>query len=128
MTISDLRCDCCQRRLVLPPGFAGEPASQRSIRFSYHPGDPHLRDNSGLSCQPCWDRLVGTWTASAPDRCAACAAPVTRFTSLHVKSSAQSGSHQLCMVHTVAFLNALATVQPKLDQASFRFPGPGPAG
>lgn len=126
MTISDLLCDRCERVLALPPGFDGGTADKQAVRFSYHPGDPHLRDNSGLLCSACWGMLTARWdTGGERAGCARCAAPVTRFTSLHVKSSAENGSRQLCAAHAVEFLNALSTVEPKLDPATFRFPAPG---
>lgn len=128
MTVADLRCDRCARGLALPPGMAGSSAHHTSVRFSYHPGDPRLRDNSGLSCAACWTELARDWqVAPAPDRCAACSAIVTRFTSLHVKSSAQDGTRQLCRDHAVEFLNALSTVEPKFDPQTFRFPPPSGA-
>ncbi|MHB8340798.1 MAG: hypothetical protein ACYDB7_06430 [Mycobacteriales bacterium] len=124
MTVADLRCDRCGRGLGLPPGMAGA-AHQASVRFSYHPGDPHLRDNSGLACAACWAELARSWLAEpTPARCAACSATLTRFTSLHVKSSAGEGTRQLCRAHAMEFLNALSTVEPKLDPQTFRFPPP----
>lgn len=142
MTVTDLSCDRCERTLALPPGMAGGmagpsgaertdaagPDSQLSVRFSYHPGDPHLRDNSGLLCLACWRALSRDWVGEpAVDRCVRCSVPVTRFTSLHVRSSELAGSVQLCADHALDLLNALVTVEPKLDRRAFRFPPPRPA-
>lgn len=116
MSISDLSCDLCGR-LVSGPA-AG-------IRFVYHPGALELRDNSGLACVWCWDAAMAGMQVAA-GRCAACGVPVTRQQSLHVRRLDEPGSWlQLCARHAVAFLNALGTVEPKLDVATFRFPAAG---
>lgn len=123
MTITDLRCDRCECGLPLPPELAVPDRSQASVRFSYHPGNPHLRDNSGLLCRACWSELARGWDdPPRADRCARCGVAVSRFTSLHLRASATSGEAQLCAADAVAFLNALRTVDPKLDPATFRFP------
>jgi hypothetical protein len=118
MTINDLRCDLCGR-------FLSSPA--RTVRFVYHPGVPELRDDTGLACEPCWDDAMSKLDLSAPGRCAAsaCGAPAPRRQSLHVRRFDVPGSWRLCGHHAVAFLNALRTVEPKLDEATFRFPGSG---
>lgn len=127
MTITDLRCDHCECGLPLPPELAVSGGGQASVRFSYHPGNPHLRDNSGLLCLACWDELATGWDDPAVvDRCAKCGTGASRFTSLHLRASARSGEVQLCGRDAVEFLNALRTVDPKLDPETFRFPGDQP--
>lgn len=116
MSISDLCCDLCGR--FLPGPAAG-------VRFVYHPGVPELRDDSGLACVPCWDETVRGLDVTAAARCAACAGPAPGRQSLHVRRFDVPGSWRLCARHAVAFLNSLRTVQPKLDAATFRFPGAG---
>jgi hypothetical protein len=118
MTIGDLRCDLCGQFLAGPAG---------GIRFVYHPGVPELRDDSGLACVTCWDTVVGSLDITAAAQCAACGGPAPRLQSLHVRRFDQPGSWRLCGRHTVSFLNALRTVQPKLNPATFRFPGAGPS-
>ncbi len=43
--------------------------------------------------------------------------------SRHVRRFDVPGSWRLCTRHVVCFLNSLRTVQPKLEAATFRFPG-----
>lgn len=120
MTINDLRCDVCGRFL---PG----PAS--GVRFVYHPGVPELRDDSGLACTACWDAITrGLDPGAAPARCAACGEAVTRRRSLHVRRFDDPAAWRLCASHAVGFLNTLRTVEPKLNSATFRFPGGGEGG
>ncbi len=114
VTIHDLRCDVCGRFLSGPA--AGE-------RFVYHPGVPELRDDSGLACTACWDRLTRALDRTAATGCAACGEPAPRGQSLQVRRFGQPGSWRLCASDAVGFLNSLRTVQPKLDPAAFRFPG-----
>lgn len=114
MTINDLSCDICGSFL---------PAPVAGVRFVYHPGAPELRDDAGLACRSCWDAITeGLAPGGAPDRCAACGEPAGRRESLHVRRFDDPRSWRLCRVHAVGFLNALRTVEPKLDPASFRFP------
>jgi len=114
LTIHDLRCDACGC-------FLSGPAA--GVRFVYHPGVPELRDNSGLACTACWSRLTRELGPTATRRCAACAEPAPRRQSLHVREFSEPGSWRLCARHAVGFLNSLRTVEPKLDPATFRFPG-----
>jgi hypothetical protein len=115
MTINDLRCDGCGRYMPSPAG---------TVRFSYHPGVPELRDDSGLACSACWSSLTANHDRSAPPgQCSACTAPAPRSQSLHVRPYDDPRSWRLCTIHTVEFLNSLRTVTPKLDPATFRFPG-----
>lgn len=123
MTVTDLRCDRCEGGLPLPPDLAVQQPRQASVRFSYHPGNPHLRDNSGLLCLACWNELAAGWDESPiVDHCAKCQVTVSRFTSLHLRASETSGEVQLCASDAVDFLNGLRTVDPKLDPVTFRFP------
>lgn len=120
MTIYDLRCDVCGRPRPAPGG---------AVRFSYHPGVPELRDDSGLACRECWHSLTAEMSPDAPAAvCARCAAAVTRRQSLHLRRFDDPRSWRLCAAHAVEFLNCLRTVAPKLDPAAFRFPGAGLAG
>lgn len=114
LTIHDLRCDVCGC-------FLSGPAA--GVRFVYHPGVPELRDDSGVACAACWDTLTRALDLTATGRCAACAEPVARGQSLHVRRFSQPGSWRLCARDAVGFLNSLRTVEPKLDPAAFRFPG-----
>lgn len=114
LTIHNLRCDVCGC-------FLSGPAA--GVRFVYHPGVPELRDDSGMACAACWDTLTRALDLTATGRCAACAEPVARGQSLHVRRFSQPGSWRLCARDAVGFLNSLRTVEPKLDPAAFRFPG-----
>lgn len=114
LTVHDLRCDVCGC-------FLSGPAA--GVRFVYHPGVPELRDDSGVACAACWDTLTQGLDLTATGRCAACAEPVARGQSLHVRRFSQPGSWRLCARDAVGFLNSLRTVEPKLDPAAFRFPG-----
>ncbi len=114
MTIHDLRCDGCG-------SFLAGPAA--GVRFVFHPGVPELRDDSGMTCSACWDRLTGHLVQAATGRCAACGDPASRGESLHLRGFTDHQSWRLCATDTVGFLNSLRTVQPKLDPATFRFPG-----
>jgi len=114
LTVHDLRCDVCGC-------FLSGPAA--GVRFVYHPGVPELRDDSGVACAACWDTLTQALDLTVTGRCAACAEPVARGQSLHVRRFSQPGSWRLCARDAVGFLNSLRTVEPKLDPAAFRFPG-----
>jgi hypothetical protein len=115
MTINDLRCDFCGRLLAGPSG---------AVRFGYHPGAPQFRDNSGLACECCWADAVGRLDESAGTRsCAACGETITRTGSLHLRRLDGGRTWRLCASHAARFLNLLRTVEPKLDPATFRFPG-----
>ena len=110
LTVHDLRCDVCGC-------FLSGPAA--GVRFVYHPGVPELRDDSGVACAACWDTLTRALDLTATGRCAACAEPVARGQSLHVRRFSQPGSWRLCARDAVGFLNSLRTVEPKLDPAAF---------
>ena len=114
MSIHDLRCDMCGRYL---------PGPAAGVRFAYHPGLPELRDDSGVTCRACWDALTHGLSLTATGKCAACGEPAPRRQSLHVRRFSDPGSWRLCARDAVGFLNSLRTVQPKLDPATFRFPG-----
>lgn len=141
VTVSDLRCDVCGRLLAGPGGgcdprwpaadgaatgaAANQPTQPAPVRFVYDPGVPELRDDSGLACEPCWDRLVAGFAGpGGPPRCARCGTAVGRRDSLRVRRFDDPRPWRLCGPHTVELLNALRTVQPKLDPAAFRFPAP----
>jgi hypothetical protein len=118
MTVSDLRCDVCSVWLSGPVG-----GPRPAVGFSYHPGDPRLRDDSGTLCRPCWQRWTDALGERTAGTCAQCQAPVRRRTSLHLRRRDEPGAGwQLCSVHAVGLLNELRTVSPKLDPATFRFP------
>lgn len=125
MTVTDLHCDRCQRLLAGPGGEV--TAGPYGVRFVYHPGDPRLSDDSGLLCRDCWTSTVA-WLGDerSMNRCAVCAEPVDRFTSLHLRGAGEEKTWQLCRAHAAEFLNQLSTVEPKLDPATLRFPGPMP--
>jgi hypothetical protein len=118
MTIGDLRCDFCDR-------FVAGPAA--GVRFVYHPGAAELRDDSGLSCPPCWEAVERPLDLQETGQCAACGEPAPWRRSLHVRRTSAPGSWRLCPRHAIGFLNSLRTVHPKLDPATFRFPWDGPA-
>lgn len=129
MTVTDLRCDRCERLLAGPGGDV--LAGPYGIRFVYHPGDPRLSDDSGLLCRDCWSVIEDRLGNARPSNmCAVCNAPVDRFSSLHLRGAGEARTWQLCIPHAVAFLNELTTVTPKLDPATVHFPGPvsGPSG
>lgn len=123
MTVTDLHCDRCERLLAGPGGEL--VAGPYGVRFVYHPGDPRLSDDSGLLCRDCWAAAVTRLGDDRPlNRCAICDAPVDRFTSLHLRGAGEPQAWQLCVLHAAEFLNELCTVEPKLDPATLRFPGP----
>lgn len=126
MTVTDLRCDVCGTP-VLTPAAGGAGGDGSGVRFVYHPGDPALRDDSGLMCAACWAQTVAGFGGSTPAtsrHCAACGVPVDRLSSLHVRRYDVLGTWQLCTEHAVAFLNRLNTVHPKLRVEDFRWPVP----
>ncbi len=122
MTIRDARCDLCGAQVV---GLAapGEGAAGQGIRFTYHPGDPRMRDDAGMLCWQCW----GPWSAELGEprerACARCAVSLTRRSSLHLRRLDAPGTGwQLCARHAAEILNSLRTVDPKLDPETFRLP------
>lgn len=127
MTITDMHCDICG---VLLSGLADrtEDAPLAGVRFSYHPGDPRMRDDSGVVCRGCWQDWTEPLREAGARRCATCGAAVRRTGSLHLRRmDTAGGGWQLCPPHAAHALNALRTVQPKLDPAHFRLPLDGPA-
>jgi hypothetical protein len=130
MSINDLHCDRCGR--LLTGLAAGSVAAQRlsstslpdsgtGVRFGYHPGNPALRDESGLLCGSCWRE----WTsglATGTGRCARCGDTVTRDRSLFLRELGARSGWQLCPQDAARQLNGLRTVEPKLDPATFALP------
>jgi hypothetical protein len=127
MTITDLRCDRCSAWLSgLMTGARDERTA--GIRFSYHPGDPGMRDDSGTLCGSCWQVWASELGMPRSRVCAACGRPVERRASLHLRRLDGPSGWQLCGPHAVELLNALSTVEPKLDPVTFRFPLDRPEG
>jgi len=125
MTISDLRCDRCGSFLAGPGGVA-DGLGRRAVRFAYHPGSPHLKDDSGLVCESCWADMSGWLGApTAKDACAVCASCLDEGR-LVVYRPGELVAWPLCRSHAVEFLNALRTVEPKLDASTFAFPSSQP--
>lgn len=122
MTVTDLRCDHCGKGLAGPEGLPGG-AGRLGVRFTYHPGSPALKDDSGLMCEGCWAGVV-TWLgapAGASSACARCGAGLDEGR-LVVLRPGELLAWFLCRRCAVAFLNGLRTVTPKLDVDTFRFP------
>lgn len=109
---------------ALLAGLTTGSATRRTagIRFSYHPGDPRWRDDSGLLCGECWSTWVAALGEPKPRICAECGIAVTRTSSLHLRNTDTRESWQLCAPHAAELLNRLSTVEPKFDPATFRFP------
>lgn len=122
MTLTDLRCDRCGRGLCGPAGGASA-GSAAGVRFGYHPGDPRMRDDSGVLCVGCWDDWTAVLGEPRARQCACCGTPVTRTGSLHLRRTDVAGNGwQLCAGHAVELLNQLRTVVDKLEVSTFRFP------
>lgn len=130
MTISNLRCDLCDALLPglipdrpnLPDGPDVRDGRAGGVRFSYHPGDPRMRDDSGVVCTGCWSQLAG-WLGEPRERtCAVCSATVARTTSLHLRRVGAQDTWRLCSVHAAEMLNRLSTVEPKFDPETFQLP------
>jgi hypothetical protein len=122
MTTRDARCDLCG---ALLQGLAGsaEEDPNLGVRFSYHPGDPRMRDDSGMVCGTCWEQWSASFGEPRQRACALCATAVTRRNSLHLRRFDSPGNGwQLCAPHAAQTLNELRTVEPKLDPATFRLP------
>ncbi|GAC1407905.1 MAG: hypothetical protein NVSMB60_28840 [Mycobacterium sp.] len=121
MTISNLRCDVCD---VLIPGLIAGPDSgaARGVRFTYHPGDPGMRDDSGVLCGQCWESWARRLGAHRTRVCATCGTAVRRTTSLHLRRTDSRDTWQLCTPHAAELLNTLNTVDPKLDPTTFQLP------
>lgn len=127
MTVSDLLCDRCGAPLSGPEGIEGG-SGRLGVRFTYHPGAPALKDDSGLVCEGCW-RTVVEWLgapAGATECCVRCG-DTLRDGRLVVLRPGELLAWFLCRVDALEFLNGLRTVEPKLDPETFRFPeGPRP--
>lgn len=124
MTVSDLRCDRCGTPLSGPADDGGDPSANpdAGARLSYHPGDPKLRDDSGLLCSSCWEQQLA-WLGEPRTRaCSVCGIDVSRHGSLHVRRAGDPQTWQLCPPHAADLLNGLRTVTPKFDRDSFRLP------
>lgn len=133
MTVSSARCDLCGRPVtgfldVESPAFSGVLEHRVGVRFSYHPGDVALIDDSGILCASCWQR----WTAPLGEpesfRCAVCSIALTRPESLFLRPVGAEVAWQLCAPHAVDQLNQLLTVDPKLDRDAFHLPLRPPGG
>jgi hypothetical protein len=113
MTVFDTRCDRCGTELNGP---------NEAVRFLYHPGDPVLKDDSGLLCRACW-RAALTWLGveQPHNACARCGMAVEQAGSVHVARSGEAEAWQLCPEHAVQFLNQLRTVEPKLTVDTLSF-------
>jgi hypothetical protein len=124
MTITNLRCDECD---VLLPGLIPEAGVGRAgVRFSYHPGDPRMRDDSGVVCAQCWSGWTDWLGQPRPRVCAVCDTPLARTASLFVTrlgdGPADRQTWQLCAPHAAELLNRLSTVEPKFDPDAFQLP------
>jgi hypothetical protein len=126
VTVSTLRCDRCGLPVTgLEEPVAGafpDPGPRPGVRFSYHPGDVSLRDDSGLLCRPCWRAWTSPLGQPITQACAVCATALARTDSLFLRRSGAERSWQLCARHAAEVLNGLLTVEPKLDPATFRLP------
>lgn len=122
MTLTDMRCDRCGRALC-GPADGPSAAAAAGVRFGYHPGDPRMRDDSGVLCRGCWEAWAAALGEPRTRRCARCGTPVTRKRSLHLRRLDVAGNGwQLCPGHAVDLLNQLRTVVDKLEASTFRFP------
>jgi hypothetical protein len=135
MTISDARCDRCGVPVSgLGPSAAGEDEAgedelgqvggmlSAGVRFGYHPGDPSLRDDSGVLCRTCWRSWEERLGSVRPRVCAVCGVSLQRVSSLFVRPVDRHESWQLCAPDAADLLNTLRTVEPKLDRETFRLP------
>ncbi len=122
MTVSDLLCDWCGS-LLTGLEETGHGAGRLGVRFTYHPGSPSLRDDSGLLCTACWE-AASTWLGaptSKPGACSVCEDLLAEGR-LVITRTGQLSCWLRCRVHAVDFLNRLRTVEPKLDPVTFSFP------
>ena len=121
MTISNLRCDVCDAFL---PGLISSPGDDRrgGVRFSYHPGDPRMRDDSGVLCGNCWSEWDQWLGKPRPKVCTICGTPVERTASLHLRNLSGLENWRLCNRHAAELLNRLRTVEPKFDPDTFQLP------
>lgn len=129
--MSNLRCDRCAlpvSGLVDPEAAASDARPGLGVRFSYHPGDVSLVDDSGLVCRSCWQEWTGPLGDPESFVCAICSRRLAREESLFLRPVGAQVAWQLCAPHAVDQLNQLRTVEPKLDRASFRLPLRPPPG
>lgn len=120
MTITDLHCDRCSAPLTGPEELRGA-GGRLGVRFVYHPDVAALKDDSGLMCEACWATTTEWLGTPNADTCSRCS---TGFDEgkLVVVRLGELVAWQLCRAHGIEFLNALRTVEPKLDAATFAFP------
>lgn len=127
MTVADLRCDRCGAPLAGPEGIEGA-SGRLGVRFTYHPGAPALKDDSGLVCRECWREVV-EWLgapAGATERCVRCGDALHDGRLVLVRPG-ELLAWFLCRNDAVELLNGLRTVEPKLDAETFRFPMRSPS-
>ena len=124
MTISNLRCDVCDALLPgLIQGNSGDGGDRRGgVRFSYHPGDPRMRDDSGVLCGSCWSEWAQWLGQPRPGVCAVCQTPVERTACLHLRNLSGLDNWRLCSRDAAKLLNRLLTVEPKFDPDTFALP------
>ena len=127
MTVSNARCDRCGLPvlgLLDPKSLVGQRDSPdlRGIRFSYHPGDASLVDDSGILCVSCWREWTGPLGEPEPLICAICSRRLSREESLFLRPVGAEVAWQLCAPHAADRLNELLTVEPKLDRETFHLP------
>lgn len=119
MTIFDFRCDRCGTELIGPSRGPDDDERGRAVRFTYHPGDPALSDNSSMVCSRCWSEMTA-WLGveSSPNQCSVCETALD--SSLYIQAGPTTW--RLCPAHAVELLNSLRTVMPKLDLETFVLP------
>lgn len=122
MTVYDLCCDRCGSALVGPAGASG--GDRAGVRFQYHPGTPELGDDAGLVCQRCWTGMTDWLGERRPASCSRCGTDLRTEPSLFVYELGDLRAWMICRDDALEFLNALRTVDPKLDPATFRLPEP----
>lgn len=120
MSVNDLRCDGCGCALAGPLGGPVR-AGRLGVRFSYHPGTPAFRDDSGMLCEPCWEELSAWLGDGVVSACAVCRMALEEGR-LVISRPGETRFWLLCRTHAVEFLNRLRTVEPKMDPATFAFP------
>ncbi|MDN5852765.1 MAG: hypothetical protein L0K86_07965 [Actinomycetia bacterium] len=115
-----MHCDACA--VVLAGLDSGEDGPALGVRFTYHPGDPGMRDDSGVLCGRCWAGWAVELGRPRKRVCALCGAAVSRLQSLHLRRLDHPEGWQLCARHAAERLNLLRTVEPKFDADTFRLP------
>lgn len=124
VTITDLRCDWCGSFLA---GLEGTTpgTGPLAVRFTYHPGELALKDDSGTLCEACWAEATA-WLAdptTPAGTCTVCGANLETGR-LVVFRPGELAAWSICRTDAVGFLNHLRTVEPKLDPSTFVLPGP----